>query len=391
MESRIFTPCNIYIGLWTLYYLQGLLYAGSSLLSKAVLLAFIIMSLYYAYVANSAYRVNNYMRALNILLIMFTIYGAEYIISDRVIYMNELLGRKVDEFTYLKKIYLSLLPVFPFFVFTKQGELTEKKIKKYIIYFFLIATFLYFYDKTKEMMTLKKDEVTNNSGYLFVGLLPLLSFYHKKKIRQYFLLGVIIVMVLLSMKRGAMLVLAISLIYFVYSSLKDSSPRNRFIIMFLTIIAIMGTAWYINHLIDTSPYFRLRMENTIDGLSSGRDVIYGKLFSHFINQSDPFYFLFGQGADTTVTVACTYAHNDWLEIAVNQGFIGIIIYLTYFYCFFLFWKNTSEQAEIHQSVGLLLIICFSTTLFSMSYNNMSFFACCALGYCLGEDGILENE
>ncbi len=389
MGSKIFVPCNVYIGLWTLYRLSGFLYSNDWI-SRIVLAIFILMSLYYAYIANMAYKVDNYIRILNLLLVVFSIYGFEFIFSGRVIYMDELIGRQIRNTNYLINIYTSLLPIYPFFVFTKQGYLTEKKLIKYTVYFFLIAIVLYYYIQTKVVFKFQREEVTSSAGYLILGLFPLLCFWNKKKILMYSLLGIIIVLVLLSMKRGAILTLAISLIYFVYSSLRESTPRDRYIIMTLSIVAIIGTAWYVNYLLDTSAYFRLRIDETLAGSSSGRDVIYSNLLNYLLHQSDPFFLLFGQGANATVEVTGAYAHNDWFEIVINQGLFGVLIYMAYFYSFLLYWRNTHRQKEIHQVVGLLFIICFVPTLFSMSYDNMSFFACCAWGYCLGQENVIER-
>ena len=68
------------------------------------------MSLYYAFYANAKYRLPVYFKGLNLLLIMFTIYGVILLISgEHIVFRPSYKGTSNIE--YLKSIYKSLLPV----------------------------------------------------------------------------------------------------------------------------------------------------------------------------------------------------------------------------------------------------------------------------------------
>lgn len=129
-------------------------------------------------------------------------------------------------------------------------------------------------------------------------------------------------------------------------------------------------------------YIQHRIEQTEEGATSGRDVIFAKLFSYFMHETSAWQFYFGSGANHTVAVAGNYAHNDWLELAVNQGCLGILVYLIYWICMYKTWRNSKSNSIIYSSFGAICVIFFLSTFFSMSYDNMSIYATLCLGYCL---------
>ena len=136
-----------------------------------------------------------------------------------------------------------------------------------------------------------------------------------------------------------------------------------------------------------SAYFQKRLEDSFEGNSSGRDKIYSAMLSFFWNETTPLQFLFGSGANATLRVARVYAHNDWLEIAVNQGLLGLMIYMIYFLIFFKTVLSKRNNSSAKLALQLVFIICFMKTLFSMSYNDMNIGTTFVLGYCLAQEKI----
>ena len=117
---------------------------------------------------------------------------------------------------------------------------------------------------------------------------------------------------------------------------------------------------------------------------SGRDVVFSQLSSYFFNETSAWQFYLGSGANHTVAVAGNYAHNDWLELAVNQGCLGVLVYLIYWICMYKTWRHSKSLPTIYSSLGALLIIYFLSTFFSMSYGSMSIYATLCMGYCLAQ-------
>lgn len=165
---------------------------------------------------------------------------------------------------------------------------------------------------------------------------------------------------------------------------KTSRGKGRAgIVLISLIILAVGISFVIN-LYETSPYFQLRVEQTLEGQSSGRDTIYLSLWNYYKADFSLMRFLFGNGANYSIVVAGNYAHNDWLELLINQGLLGIVLYAILFLslvAFMLKNRNNNNFAIL----SMVFIIMFSMTLFSMLYANLKLPLAVAIGYCLAQD------
>ena len=110
-------------------------------------------------------------------------------------------------------------------------------------------------------------------------------------------------------------------------------------------------------------YFQKRIENTLDGNSSGRDVLYNSLANYFWNETTSMQFVFGSGANATLQVVGDYAHNDWLEIAVNQGVLGLLVYVFYWMLFCKTIMSSSLSPYAKLALQILFMIYFLKSLF----------------------------
>lgn len=362
---------------------RGVFYVGSQVL-------LILMSLYYAFYANFHYKLPVYFKALNILLIMFTIYGAILIVKGEQL-MIQASYHEVSNNSYLLNIYRSLLPIYAFYVFARKGLLTEK-IMRFWFFVFLILTIRSFYNtqayllrKAIERGSLA-EEFTNNVGYSFVALLPALVLFHKKPILQYILMAICGYFIILGMKRGALLSGAICIAWFLNVNYRKTTKNRRWIVVIVSLIVIVVAVYFVQYMMNTSAYFLSRIEETKAGDSSQRDVLYSTFYNHFIHEDNPFLFFFGNGANATLKIGNNYAHNDWLGIAINQGLLGLIIYTVYWICFYKSWIKTKKNPQAYMAIGMLLIIYFLTTLFSMSYTGVTRCAAMVLGYYMATIG-----
>ncbi len=387
--------CNIYIFLWCLYYLQGTLYTSGGIISQGILAILLIVSLYYFFVANITLRTPSVIKALNIFIIMLTLYGLLYAASGKIIII-QYTGLSVGAIGYLKEIYVSILPIYAFYAFTSAGLLTETTIRKWFFVFLAVVTASYFREEreTLQMAMMEgsmQEEFTNNTGYKFLSLIPMLFFFHKNRAIQYLALAYIMAFIIMGMKRGAIIIGAIIVLWFFFHTLKHSPRKTRFKVVLLIAIIIVATSLYVANMLETSEYFQHRIEQTQEGATSDRDVIFTKLFSYFINETSTWNFYFGSGANHTVAVAGNYAHNDWLELAVNQGCLGILVYLIYWICMYKTWRNSKSNSIIYSSLGAICVIFFLSTFFSMSYGSMSIYATLCLGYCLASNYVVAKH
>lgn len=90
----------------------------------------------------------------------------------------------------------------------------------------------------------------------------------------------------------------------------------------------------------------------------------------------------GGGANYTLTVSNNYAHNDWIEILVNQGILGIFVFFMYWKSFFRTAFRTNLDKTCSIVIKMIFIGYFAKTMFSMSYTDYNIMVNLCLGYCI---------
>lgn len=376
---------NIYIGMLVLYFAQGVLYAEGSILSRLLLFFILSISVYYFIYANNRFALPQPLKIMSLLLMAFSVYGIIPMITG-----ISYLSKNISSFLYIKNIYLSQLPVYVFYVFWKKEWINEIVIKRWFFVFLFVAV-AGFYRRDIEFMAAaqaigsSREEFTNNHSYTILSLICLLPLFHKKNIVQYSLLAVIIFYVVMGFKRGAILSGAVCLVWFIMQSFKtDASPKSsRHVFLIVLVVGlVLAVAYWVQYTLLTSDYFKLRLDRTLEGDSSGRDEIYSYLFYHFINETSVLKFLFGNGAYGTAEVIGNGAHNDWLEIAIDNGFVFLIVYLVYWIKMFSMFFKGDRKSIATTVMGLFVILYFIKTLISMSFNNITPYAACAIAYAM---------
>ena len=370
--------CDIYVIFWILYQLQGTLYP-SGIINQFLQLMMLMLAAVETILALQTKIKSPILKSTLCLIIMYCIYGCWFLLFEHNVRFRS--GDYIINYIYLQKSLMSLLPIFMFYNYTKKGLLNEKRIAIYTIAIIIISLNT-FYKNVNTSLLNNKEESTNNAAYGFVNIIPLLCFYYKKPILQYFMLGFCYMFVIMGMKRGAILIGAISILIFLHINLKYVSTRKKIITLILSIFLLIFGIKYITNIAQSSSYFQSRIEQTLDGDSSGRDEIYGTLWNTIKNETDPIIFLFGRGANATISIAGDYAHNDWLETIINNGFIGGLLLLAFIISIS---KTAYKQRRVfplsmYTSFVLLVIIIFSRTLFSMSIQSMGLANSMLLGY-----------
>lgn len=365
----------------------------SNSLTGGFLLLINLISFYYFVQVLTKYKQPELLKWLSILILLFSIYGVIHIVSDAQILRY---GRiPVSNTEFIKNIGTSLLPVYPFFVFTKRGLLNNAKIKFWVPIFIAVSIYLFLHqhqvmrERAIQNGAFKVTEFTNNIGYLFVSLLPLLFIRQKNQIIQYTYIGVCIIFIVQGIKRGAILTGSLAVLYYIYENIKATHGSKRIRFLFITIAAMMIAGNFIIDFISESDYFSTRIKRTIAGDSSSRDVIYEALWSVFLN-SNFIQMLFGHGADSTIFFTNMHAHNDWLEILTNMGILGMSIYLIYFVVMLKTAMQYRNNSTLGVCLGGLFITLLLPTLFSMGYTQYTLFTCVAYGFCMGKISILKK-
>lgn len=378
--------CDWFIVAWVLYYLQGILYPEGGIISLVLLGINLLVS---AQCAIKALRWNKnpvYFKGLILLLLMFTVYGAVHIIFSPSTVHYVISGKSIQSYNYIKSIYLSLLPIFPFYYYTRKGYLTKERLRLWGVVFLTSVTLSYFREQSEVLQALlergySQEEITNNTGYLFLSCIPLLVLYRTKPLIQFAGLAFVMAFVVMGMKRGAIGIGAMVSAYFMLQAIKNAKGKTRFAFALLSVAICVGAVYFFIYQMTTSDYMMQRIEATLEGNTSNRDVIYSFFWKYFTEKADILHYLIGRGADGTLEILGAYAHNDWLEIAINQGLFGIMVYIIYWNCFYKTWKRAAN-IDAKTILAITLVIFFAKTLFSMSYGDMTYVSTSVLGYAL---------
>lgn len=374
--------CLLYILAWIIQLVREPFHLYGDSMSVMFLIGLYAWSLYYCYVTITRYKIPPFLKSWSILFLFFSIYAIVRIINPYGYTYN--VGFEVNSRMFLIEHWTSMLPIYPFFVFTKRGLLNEDILKKIAIVFIGLAIIRFYYGRSIAISKLagNVDETfaTNNMGYFVVMVMPMMFFWRKRPIIQYFGIAVLMAYVLLSVKRGAILIGLICLLMLIFYSIKNKGNKISWSFILLAIFLVVGFN-YVTYLISTNDFFAFRLERTMEGDDSTRSELYSSLYNAFFDNSNLLQLLFGYGADGTILLSQMQAHNDWLEILVDMGLVG-------FLTFFVFWLRaySTYKSILNKDLKFLffivILMLFVRTFFSMSINSMYISTNLILGYCL---------
>lgn len=375
-----------YVVLWLLYELQGLFWSAGNVLSLVIIVLFTALSLYYGVKVNLLYKDKpGFFTALNLLLLMFTVYGIVYVLDGSQVAIGV---AQEKPYNYLKQIYNSLLPIYTFYYFSRKRVIDQRFFMVVFPIFLVvaIASFWHFDEVMKQRFVQKgytHENVINYKCYAFLSLFSLLSVYRKKPVIQ--ILGIVCLMtfIFVGMKRGAIFVGMICTALYLVDMFQRSKGFKKVLIILLSLTVILLLSFWVGYLLETNDFFVQRFQNTMEGNTSGRDSLYHTFFLYYLHDTNVFQFFFGSGANATLSISYNYAHNDWLELAINQGVLGYSLYLYFFVEFFRSWRRMERTDFTYFAFGLLLLVSFLKTLFSRTYGDMDIYTTSMLGYCLG--------
>lgn len=379
MKGRFFKQENVYSGIWCLYYMQGTLYPEGSVISQSLLAVFLAMSIYYYYVVFRMKNVHRVIKALQYLAFMFGVYGLLRLTEN-----THEWKRVCDATTYFKEYELSILPIFSYYYFARCGKINRRWFFRVSLLFLLTAVVSFYYQQAKAMFEYGADELTNNAGYFVVSLLPVVVFLKKRPLFQYAVLSVIFFLVISGMKRGAIVVVVIASSFFVLESYHYAKGSKKLLYLLLGTLIVVGGFLFFQFQLETSNYMQLRLEKTMEGDMSNRENMYPDYLNYYFKNASIVEYLLGYGADSTLENMGDYAHQDWIETLMNQGFIGICFYLNYWLAILYATLKSFQRrySNITLILCLFVMIYFMKSMVSMSINGMTIFSTSALAYAL---------
>lgn len=311
------------------------------------------------------------LRAASWFMLMFLVYGIILVVAPP--------SYAPITYEYAEYFLNSFGPIFLFYKYAKEGFLTEQRMR---FYFGMLASCI-FWKYTNAVISSSGKEFTNNVGYELVALMPLIWLFYKQDLLRYALWAVFMGLVLFSMKRGAILIGGICFVWMLYASIvKSESTRSRYIAFVMGAVLSIGSMFFVQNMLENSEYFQARVEETQSGNTSGRDEIYSMLLDHMIESTSYKDLLLGRGAVGTMELNKA-AHQDWLMVAYENGFLGICLFVN-FCANFYFTTRKARRRLIPPLALAFTMLCFvfiSKSMFSMSLQNITIGMSMLIGYC----------
>lgn len=376
--------CNIYVTLWLLYnfHWQGVgdFFPILDFFSNLFLGMNLIISAVFAGLAWKNYMNSPVMQSILVLVLLFTIYGLISIMQDgKILIRGE--GAYVSSGTYLIGALRSFLPLCTFYYLTKNGYLTENFMRYWFWVFLIQSVYLYFMGRMMLGLSGMDEVRTNNLGYIFVALFPFVCLFDKKPFLQSVIIFLFLFITIMSLKRGAILTMTLAILFFFWNQAKSLNSIKKIIAIAFFCISLFFLSDFVGDMYERNDVFQRRIENTLEGRTSGRDEITSHLLSKYAN-SNLIYLIFGYGADGTIK-ELRYAHNDWLEMLYDQGVIGFFAYFVFWFVIYRIMRNQFQRkTSIALFLGVIFICNFTKTFFSMWFSMANMYITMPLGYCL---------
>lgn len=381
--------CDGYILVWCYYVWHSTTVESASMLSQLVLFLGLLWSAYHMFYDISHYKLPVYFKGLNVIVLMYAIYGLIRIMGGRYGLPT---GGSIDGFYSFKKVCISLLPIYSFFHYAKTGQLDESRLKTYSLLFVVLVFMAYtaYYTKRYGVEIDDDFEYTNNTGYLFLALIPIITFWRSKPVLFYSFLAFVTIMIVMCMKRGAIVSGCVALAITMFYDMKDIPRKRQFVVLLLSGALLAALFHYVSWLVENSAYFMHRYDVTMEGDANGRDRMYPMFLEYILNRENLFFFIFGDGFDGSLKNLGIYCHNDWFEVTIDHGIFGLCFFVHYWWCFHKNIKLLKNDKYNYLPILLIIAITFFNTLYTFSVTNMTIFITCVLGYCLSKTKTIKT-
>ena len=359
--SQFSNRLNISVLLFVIYYLQGVLYPSGSIISQTSLLALIIIGAYS--LVETILRKNPTVIWIWILFtLMLTI---TFLASPMKVHNN--IGITLNTFSQFKGMVVFTLSFFITYIAALQNNFSTYYLTFLFFIFFIISITRYYF--SVNLLSLEYDSFTNNTGYLITYILPFIPIIIKKyKLIGYISLCIAGTLIISSAKRGAILCLLIAMIFVLLYYYKTHRISLKSI--FLLIILFAGASTFLYYNIISNEYLLSRIDPSKNNFTSSRDVIYLSLFRYWLEDTSLWHILFGNGISASVWIAGNYAHCDWLELLVDNGLLGVVLYALLFISLFRYIYLSNEDTSIKYAAYTGLTIWLLQSVISMGYTEI---------------------
>lgn len=350
---------------------------SSAILGINLFVSFCVFILSYA-----KFRINLMLKVTTLLMLVFVIYGLVSVVEgDTIKFHNS--GVTLKNGTYMVAFLRSFLPIFVFYYFTKANVLNSFRVRIIIGVYAILFLFIYFRSIALHSLVSEKIEFVNNVGYVILALVPSV-FFVKKTMWQYLYWAFLLGLIFSAFKRGPIIIGSLLFLAFIYAKIRNTEQKYKIYTILFSLLVLCICGYLLVDYYNSSDLFRIRVEKTLAGNSSGRNVIVVNLLDLFNYKTSMVEYFWGLGADATVKYGLNYAHNDWVEILVDQGVFGVSLYFLFWFVAFrhLFFMKDKTSKYVY---GFIMIDLFLRTIFSMTYSMIPTVTSMMLGYAMARD------
>lgn len=260
--------------------------------------------------------------------------------------------------TNIGNTYVGLLSFPAMTALSRRGAFTQQFFLISVLFLTFICIPYYQHEKISIFETVlfeqgwMPEEGTINASVVFVMLLPSLMLI-EYPILSYAIAGVCIFFLMDSTKRGNIVAAVLPLLLLLYRTFQNNKKSVIGLSIFLICMGFAGN-WIYNLILDNDRLLE-RYQETLEGNSSHRDIIYVAMWKLWSQSESIIKQLFGYGYDGTVLFGGyeKYAHNDWLEILVDFGLFGLVIYINIFIGLF---KNIKKCNDLTYKLALIALL-----------------------------------
>lgn len=270
---------------------------------------------------------------------------------------------------FIKKVLFCFSIYFSSEYYFRTNQISKKLLFFYAVIGLCLSISVFLGWEEHETKRLGREIITNNQGYLILSYLPLILL-GRSKTGRFILLMLISVFVFLSIKRGAIATLILNLFILLIFEIKSSAISNKIkrkIKGALLVILIFSCLTYLPRvLVGTS------LINRLEEGSGARPKNYNALLSHLVDKSSFLDVILGNGAAGSSTLTPengALAHNDFLEISVDYGLVGMLLYLFWLVSVFLHMRAGATGTHRKLSVIVFFNFIIISTI-SMWFNNV---------------------
>ena len=353
------------LGVIIVYFSQGSLYPNGSIISKMSLLIWLLIDLQCFLLYSFKYKLSSFEKILFYFWLINTCY---WFFSEKSLISEW--GESLATFNSLKAISTTYLTYFSIRYFLKRN-INMDKILSVFVFLLLIVFILSFYSFNARLLDKHNVEaITNNMGYRFVALLPLLGIFSKTK-HLYVLIGISAYYIIMSSKRGAIICGLIAIVLlFIY--IIKYIPREKKIKYSILLFGILGgLIYFLYNVFLSNEYLLHRLTSMQDGRDDSGNARIDQVTAimEHVSNGSLFNLLFGYGFNKSVWIAGNYAHNDWAELLANMGLFGCVLYLVFFIKLINKYRYNRQYLSPKQKYMYMSVICMwlLISMFSMGY------------------------